>query len=137
MEPGLPGKSTGNSRAIVCVCRGLWPALTAEIKPVKLVTSISRHGNVFLWPATLPPPDGRTNRWHESMLAAQRLATEHWVRVQSDMPSGEYSVNQATGNLPEPEWPQMSFAEILKVAFQGRMIQTMDHPILKALRGEI
>lgn len=124
-------------RQIYLVAPCLWHELTAEIKPVKLVTAITRHGQIFLWPATLPSPDGRTNRWHESMLAAQRHATEQWVRVQSDMPSGEYTVHQATGNLPEPEWPEMSFAEIFKVAFQGRMIQTMDHPILKALRGEI
>ena len=124
-------------RQIYLVAPDLWPDLTAEIKPVKLVTAISRHGNVFLWPATLPSPEGRTNRWHESMLAAQLLATEHWVRVQSDMQSCEYTVYQATGNLPEPEWPQMGFAEILRVAFHGRMIQTMDHPVLKALRGEV
>lgn len=124
-------------RQLYLVAQSLWPDLAAEIKPVKLVTAITRHGNLFLWPATLPPPDGRTNRWHESMLAAQDLATRHWVRVQAEMTAGEYSVFQATGNLPEPEWPALSFSEILKLAFQGRMIQTLDHPVLKTLRGEV
>lgn len=127
----------GVDKQFYLVAPPLWADLAAEIKPVKLVTAISRHGNLFLWPAVLPPPDGRSNRWHDSMLTAQDLATRHWVRVQSELSAGEYAVFQATGNLPEPEWPPLSFGEILRLAFQDRFIKTMDHPVLKALRGEV
>lgn len=117
------------------VSRELWADLSAEIKKVRLVTAVTRHGNLFLWPATLPSPDGNPCRWHESMLSAQSLAVDKWVRVTSE--SGEYGVYEAQGVLPEPEWPTMPFSEILRLAFQGRYIATMDHPVLRSLRGEI
>jgi hypothetical protein len=119
------------------VTQPLWNDLSSEIKPVRLVTAITRHGSLFLWPAVLPAPDGRANRWHDSMLAAQGIAVEHWVRVQADMAAGEYGIFRATGSLPEPDWPDLTFKEILRLAFQGRFIDSMDHPVLRALRGEI
>ena len=30
-----------------------------------------------------------------------------------------------------------SFQEMLKIGFEGRFIESMDHPILKQLRGEV
>lgn len=118
------------------VASALWRNLAAEIKPVRLAAAITRHGNVFLWPAILPAPDGRSNRWHESMLEAQSHATRYWVRVQADMSIGEYSLFEATGNFPEPEWPDLTFKQMLKLAFRTRMIDSMDHAILRSLRGE-
>jgi hypothetical protein len=117
------------------VAPALWGELSREIKPVRLVTALTRHGKLFLWPATLPPPDGRTNQWHESMLAAQNLATKKWVRVMSG--KSEYEVLEPTHAIPEPEWPDITFREILRLAFKGRLIDSMDHPVLKALRGEV
>lgn len=119
------------------VSQGLWQDLFREIKLVKLVLAISRHGDPFLWNAVLPAPDGRTNGWHESMLKAQQLAMKGWVRVQSDRSTSRYNVHMPVGNLPEPEWPDLSFREILRLAFQTRFIDKMDHPVLKSLRGEV
>jgi len=118
------------------VARALWPDLAAEIKMMRLAAAITRHGNVFLWPAVLPAPDGRSNRWHESMLEAQRHAVDHWVRVSADMSVGEYLLFEATGNFPEPDWPDLTFQQMLELAFRTRMIDSMDHAILRSLRGE-
>lgn len=119
------------------VAPALWPDLAGEITPVRIAAAITRHGNLFLWPAVLPPPDGRSNRWHDSMLEAQQHAITSWVRVQADMAVGEYSLFEATGNFPEPEWPDLTFQQILKLAFKTRFVDSMDHAILKALRGEV
>jgi hypothetical protein len=38
-------------------------------------------------------------------------------------------------DLPDPEWPEVSFQEILKIAFKDKIIQSIDHPVIQRLRG--
>jgi len=119
------------------VAPSLWADLAGEITPVRIAAAMTRHGSLFLWPAVLPPADGRSNRWHDSMLEAQRHAVDSWVRVSASMSLGEYELFEATGNLPEPEWPELSFHQMLKLAFKTRFVDSLDHAILKQLRGEV
>jgi hypothetical protein len=49
---------------------------------------------------------------------------------------GAYEVSEAAADWPEPEWPDLPFNEILRIAFKGRVIETLDHATLKRLRGE-
>ena len=35
----------------------------------------------------------------------------------------------------EPVWPDISFEEILKIAFRDRYVDDVDHPLLQKLRG--
>ena len=90
-----------------------------------------------MWPLKLPKCDGRSIPWHESAIAAANLAEKRWVRVSANMAHGMYDVAQATGDLAEPEWPDVTFKEILKLCFQGRLIDSHSHPILRQLRGEV
>jgi hypothetical protein len=39
--------------------------------------------------------------------------------------------------LPEPEWPELSFQEILKIGFGDYQINNLDHPVIQRLRGKI
>lgn len=112
-------------------------ALAGDVQAVRLMTAVTRHGDVFLWPVKLPGPDGRSNHWHESMATAAELATENWVRVSSNMLSNRYDVVRATGSLPDPVWPDKTFQELLKLSFENRFIDDYDHPILKSLRGQV
>jgi hypothetical protein len=70
-------------------------------------------------------------------LEAARLAETNWVRVQANLSLGAYDVFTAAGPLPEPNWPEQPFSDLLKVAFKGKMIEAQDHPVLKKLRGEV
>ena len=116
--------------------RELWDDLSNEITPTTLFTAVTRNNEPFLWPVRIPSPD-RPNDWHVSALKAAELAKEHWVRVTANMSGGKYDVHKATGKLPEPEWPEISFPELLRLCFEDRFIGTLDHPILKSLRGEV
>jgi hypothetical protein len=59
------------------------------------------------------------------------------VRVVANMGLGAYEVYEASGDLPDPSWPELSFPEILKVAFKGRYITEVEHPVIRRLRGEV
>ncbi len=115
----------------------IWSELPGEIIPEVLFTTINRQGVVFLWPIRLPGEDGRHNPWHRSALEAAQLATKQWVRVAANMSLGAYDVFEATGDFPEPEWPNISFKEILQIAFRDTYIQSLDHPVIRRLRGEL
>ncbi|WP_419189500.1 hypothetical protein [Stieleria marina] len=123
------------NRESYLVAPALWTELPDFISLVRLCVAVNRHGTPFLWPATLPDPNGRPMDWHTSMLEAQELAIKHWVRVQADMSAGSYAVFEATGNLPDPQWPELTFQDILKLAFKTRFIDSMNHPFLQELFG--
>jgi hypothetical protein len=115
----------------------LWSELLGEIQPVCLFYAVTRQGDVMLWPVKLPGTDGKSNPWNESALAAAQLAETKWVRVAANMPGGMYDVFEAAGELADPEWPDLSLTEILRLAFKDRFIQSIHHPAIKALRGEV
>ena len=109
--------------------------LFSEIKPVRLFTTITRQGLVALWPCKLPAADGRANSWHDTALAAAELAMTRWTRIVADMGLGGYQPYTAAADLPEPEWPEQSFAELLKIAFGSFYIDRPDHPVIRRLQG--
>jgi hypothetical protein len=115
----------------------LWNELPGEIIPKIFLTGMTRQGVLFLWPIRLPNADGRHDNWNRSALEAAELAKRKWVKVVSNMSLGGYEVYGATGDLPDPEWPDLSFEEIMRVAFKDRYIQTMDHLVIRRLNGEI
>ena len=111
--------------------------LIGEVIPVTLFLAVNRQSVVSFWPCKLPDPSGRVNAWHQSALEAAHLARDGWIRVTADMSLGAYRIFQATGELPDPEWPEESLGELLKIAFKGgKLIDSVDHPVLKRLRGE-
>jgi|CZKL01.1.fsa_nt_gi hypothetical protein len=36
----------------------------------------------------------------------------------------------------EPLWPPMTFTQILETAFGSRFIESVNHPLIKKLRGD-
>jgi hypothetical protein len=125
-------------RETYLVAPELRPALTGEatFSPRLLITAVNRQGVLFLWPLKLPGPDGKLDTWNQSARDAADMARTQWVRVTANMSLGAYEV--VTASYPvEPEWPALSMKEILKVAFRDKLISTLDHSVLRQLRGEV
>jgi hypothetical protein len=119
------------------------PALRAELETEAtyrrklLVTAINRQGLVFLWEANMPEEGGRKDSWSQSMLEAMDMATRKWVRVIANVSGGYYDVYEAQAALTEPEWPTATLGELLRLSFKDHYINSMDHPVLRRLRGEV
>jgi hypothetical protein len=126
-------------RETYLVAPALWPDLTAEatFSPRALFTAANRQGVLFLWPIRLPGADGKVDAWSQSALEAANKARAAWVRVSANMALGAYDVFEAPGELGQPDWPDKPFRELLAVAFKGKFIDTLDHPVLRKLRGEV
>ena len=68
-------------------------------------------------------------------MEAAQLAQTQWIRVAANMSLGGYETFIATGDLPEPEWPDKTMQEIMDIAFKDRYISSTDHPVVRRLRG--
>jgi hypothetical protein len=110
-------------------------AIIGEFSVATLFTTINRQGVLHLWPVKLPGPDGKHNEWHRSAAEAAERAMSRWVRVTANMSLGAYEIFEAIGGIPAPEWPEVSFPEVLKVAFRDRVVDSPDHPLIGRLRG--
>jgi hypothetical protein len=102
---------------------------------VHLFTAINRQDILFLWPVKLPGTDGRTMRWHTSAAEAAEFAMSNWSRVRANLGLGAYEWGPSEASIPEPKWPDLSFADILRIAFKDKYVSTLDHAVLKRIRG--
>lgn len=127
------------SREMYLIAPALRDELASEstVGPRRLMTAINRQGVLFIWPLKLPAADGRQDKWSESALEAAEKAKTEWVRVQADMSLGAYVFYTPIGEVPPPEWPQITFAAALRLAFRTAFIDSDDHIVLRRLRGEV
>jgi hypothetical protein len=102
------------------------------VSRVNLITSINHKGTVFVWPYK-----NSTNDWSKSAARIARRAVTEWVRISADMDANGYRAEPAPPELRavEPKWPKMPFDEILNTAFDGKVIDSVDHPVIRSLRG--
>jgi hypothetical protein len=109
--------------------------LPGEFTMVTLYTVINRQGVVRLWPVPLPTPDGKINEWHRSAAEAAELAMTRWVRVKANMSLGSNEIFEAASTIPDPAWPDLTFQELIRIAFRDHLGSSLDHPVIKRLRG--
>jgi hypothetical protein len=48
---------------------------------------------------------------------------------------GAYEMFEAAATIPDPVWPELSFQEMLRIGFRDRLVDRLDHPVIKRLRG--
>jgi hypothetical protein len=111
--------------------------LPDEFAAATLLTAVNRQGVLFIWPLKLPGSDGKQSDWHRSATEAAEIAMTRWSRLKANMSLGAYELFEATGDLPDPEWPELTFPEILKIAFRNYYVDRLDHPLIKRLLGEV
>jgi hypothetical protein len=122
-------------REIYLVPPSIARELPGEFVMVTIYTAINRQGVLFLWPVRLPAADGRINEWHRSAADAAELAMRRWLRCRANMSLRAYEMFEAASTIPDPEWPKLPFQELLRIGFRDRLIDRLDHPVIKRLRG--
>jgi hypothetical protein len=114
----------------------LVPELIGEFVSKTLFTAINKQGVIFLWPVRLPDPDGKSMEWWRSAREAADRAMAAWVRVKANMSLGAYEMFIAEGHMGDPAWPEITYQELIRLAFRDRLITSLDHPVIKRLRGQ-
>jgi hypothetical protein len=117
------------------VASGMVSDLATELVHKQLCLAITRQGTVFFLPLRFPGPDGKDMEWWKSLREHAKRAQEHWVRVIPNQELGAYEALQAADTLSDPEWPDLKFWDLIKIAFKDHLITSLDHPVVKRLRG--
>ena len=60
-----------------------------------------------------------------------------WLRISANMDLKGYDIFEAAASLPEPIWPETTMDELLEVAFRGRIITSLDHPVVQDRLGRV
>ena len=123
-------------REIYIVHPQILPELLNEVSYATLFTTVNRQGVVSLWPVKLTTPESKRNDWARSAREAAEMAMTRWIRVKANMSLGAYEIHAAESEMADPAWPDLTFQELLRIAFRDRMITALDHPVVKRLRGQ-
>jgi hypothetical protein len=121
------------------VVRELVPELQTEIVYKQLCLAITRQGTLFFLPLRYPGPDGRDMEWWRSLRDHARRAETVWIRVIPNQELGAYECLKGSETLGEPEWPsetEFKFWDLIKIAFREYLVTSLDHPLVKRLRGQ-
>ena len=111
--------------------------ISALVCPVSLHAAIDRQNNVSLIPVPLPGENGTRHPWHDSLAKAVEHGKKKWIRIAANMHLGGYDIFEAEAELPEPEWPEKDIEALIETAFRGRIISSLDHPVVQGLLGRI
>jgi hypothetical protein len=58
------------------------------------------------------------------------------VRVKANTNLGAYDIFEAEATLSEPEWPELGFWDLIRIAFKDHLITNLEHPVIRRLRGQ-
>jgi len=112
--------------------------LIGEYTTKLLLTTINRKGTLSLWPVRPATQEMRKEqRWPSSMREAAAAAETDWTRVQSNMDLAAYEYGHPPSRLPGPAWPDLTFQQIIRIAFKDGVIDDINHVVIKRLRGLI
>jgi hypothetical protein len=107
-----------------------------QIKRCRLALATKPHDNFFLCEV---PSQNLDNSWNQSALLACERAKTQWIIAASRKAEGgeNYKIKGARDHdsFPEPKWPTQTLSELILTAFQGRLIDTEDHPGMLRLLG--
>jgi hypothetical protein len=101
---------------------------------VAVALCITMQGMLFMMTVRLADENsGRMDSFNESLLPIVEEARTQWVTLTT---IGKTYVSDAPRDkFPDPEWPEITMIEALKIAFRGRVIESLEHPLAKRLLG--
>jgi hypothetical protein len=108
---------------------------------------VDRAGELRLWLIAGGSYCGTATRstpssWETTAIQAAQIGCTDWVRISSNKSAGIYEIHRVRDGVevPDPDWSALGNLDpgtILELAFgDDRRIGSVDHPILKTLRGE-
>jgi len=102
------------------------------IKRKKLMLVITRNGELKLFPVD----ENSNSKWAQSSRDAIKRAQKDWVQLIPVRAKASNIIRTASGDLSQPQWPNLSPGEVFTAAFDGLVIDGLEHPIARMLRGD-
>jgi hypothetical protein len=104
-----------------------------QIKVTDLYAGVTHDGTFFVWPV-----NRSESSWYRSARRAVLQCTTQWLKVVSRKGPNIYDLYTSEFPIPEPDWSSLpAFADMLELAFDGHMIESLDHPAFLKARGKL
>jgi hypothetical protein len=126
-------KGTDRTTHFVTPAMKDYPKLVSHISHVDLVLTCTwPSGDFLLWPV---PVSTKFPVWKSARKACE-LAVDKWTSMAWSEQKKDYQIEVAESVDHEPEWPNKTFNELLRLGFdEGRIIDTAEHAYVLQLRG--
>lgn len=121
------------------VSKSIQEELANELTKKKLFLWITQVGNLGVWPIKVSKSGNSkewVDTWNRSALKAAKIAMGAWTSIRSNQSSKQYDIVQASWDL-EPKFPSVDFGQLLMLAFDNRILETTEHPVVKEVLGEL
>ena len=106
------------------------------VKLVELSAAVTKLNTSFIWPVPLVnTAKDRENRYNVTHRDVYQLAQGQWVRMYADTAQGIYRVDTELIPSPDPVWLDLTFNQMLQLAFGERYIADENSPRYKELKG--
>jgi hypothetical protein len=106
-------------------------------QPVNLYLAIERHKTKpYIHYVKRPHEGEKDNEWWESARYIVEVASADWIQPYTPLGGRGYDYHPRQVEIPDPDWPETPFGEILQIAFRGRFIDSWEHEIMKDLQGK-
>jgi len=86
----------------------------------------------FLWVMKVSDTE-----WYYSALEAMSCARKKWVKIFPNDGNSAYEIQEPVDDLGEPTWPEATLEVYFERAFNKRLIDSLDHKIVKRLLGRL
>jgi hypothetical protein len=116
----------------------LWKHLVGEptFKPMRLYLSVTMQGKLFLWSVKIPADETKEPaKWMRAPLDAVRRAKDKWTHIYWNEETRQHDVETGDSEV-QPQWPDRPMPELMELAFKGFVIDSLDHPVIRRLRGK-
>jgi hypothetical protein len=114
----------------------LHPVVLTKVKLIHLALYVVADGTWYFWPYKTT-----SNTWGDAAMDAITTAETLWVRPVADIENGTYRLEPPLPGSPllqkEPVWPDKPMSELLRMAFEGKKITSLEHELIrKIMYGE-
>jgi hypothetical protein len=137
LEAATLSEESGGETDLYLVIPELMSELGGDVVLVTLHGAMNRQGTFFIISVRLQGLDGRLDPWTQSLREAIVIAHKEPVRTASNRDLGAYDIWRTPCKIERPPWPEESWEQLFDIAFRGRTIESMDHPVVRRLRGKV
>jgi len=101
------------------------------IKVTDMYAAQAHDGTFFIWCV-----NRSESTWYRSALKAIEMCTHKWFKVVSRRGPNIYDLYPSEKEIPEPDWSNLpAFGDMLESAFDGKRIESLEHPVVRKARG--
>jgi hypothetical protein len=124
VEPGGTGKET------FFVFPQFRDALGPLTRKVNIHVAVDGHAEYFLLMIRQAQDGQDPNIWYDTARMVAAAATKEWVKVHKPI-GGGWGYSTVSHEMLTPAWPTKTMHELLQTAFEGRIVMSFDHDLIK------